>query len=223
LKNNKFLEQLKTLGFSLFEKQEDTDANFVLAKVAMSEDIRLWEGFPVVLANSADRDLFDYTKTDEYLKDLNDKNNLTELFAMSLALYEVLKLKKPWVNKLAKLNSAWEKEKYSYFLDKLKNNQSFKVAGYQMDSGRLKPLFKNYYFLEAQRSVEDLLVKREEFDLEYCLSQVFSPKQKELFFKKLRGQRLSKTEKEYFSRVVRKKVRALANSQLHRLAQKLTE
>jgi hypothetical protein len=68
-----------------------------------------------------------------------------------------------------------------------------------------------------------LLAKREEFNLEYCLAQVFSPKQKELFLKKLKGQKLSKTEKEYFSRVVRKKVKALANSQLHRLAQKLIE
>jgi hypothetical protein len=59
--------------------------------------------------------------------------------------------------------------------------------------------------------------------LEYALSQVFSPKQKELFRKKLDGLPLSKTEKEYYSRTVKKKVVALANAELHRLAQKLME
>jgi hypothetical protein len=59
--------------------------------------------------------------------------------------------------------------------------------------------------------------------LEYALSQVFSPKQKELFLKKLRGEKLTKTEKEYFSRVVKKKVLVLANPQLQRAAQKVSE
>jgi len=44
-----------------------------------------------------------------------------------------------------------------------------------------------------------------------------------LFKKKLSGDALTKTEKEYYSRVVRKKVAALANPELNRLAQKLME
>jgi hypothetical protein len=59
--------------------------------------------------------------------------------------------------------------------------------------------------------------------LEYAMSQVFSPKQKELFLKKLKGNILTKTEKEYFSRAVKKKVLALANADLHRLSRKLLE
>ena len=57
--------------------------------------------------------------------------------------------------------------------------------------------------------------------LEYALSQVFSPKQKELFKKRLEGLPLTKTEKEYYSRTVKKKVVALANPELHRMAQRL--
>ena len=44
-----------------------------------------------------------------------------------------------------------------------------------------------------------------------------------LFKKKLEGLPLTKTEKEYYSRTVKKKVVALANPELHRLAQKLME
>jgi len=57
----------------------------------------------------------------------------------------------------------------------------------------------------------------------YQKSQIFSPKQKELFKKKLEGDLLSKTEQEYYSRTVKKKVVALANSELHALSQKLLE
>ena len=57
--------------------------------------------------------------------------------------------------------------------------------------------------------------------LEYAMSQVFSPKQKELFLKKLKGEVFTKTEKEYFSRVIKKKVLALANADLHHLSRKL--
>jgi hypothetical protein len=43
------------------------------------------------------------------------------------------------------------------------------------------------------------------------------------FFAKLDGVPLTKTEKEYFSRAVKKKVVALANAELHRMAQQLLE
>ncbi len=223
MEDKELLKQLKVLGFSLFEREEKIDANFALAQMAESKNLRLWEGFPVVLANSAKKGLFDYDKTAKYLENSGYKNSFDELLGMSLALYKVLKIKAFWVEKLAQEYLVNEKEKYLYFLKKLKRDQVFKVAGRQMDSERLKSTFNNYYSLKVQKSVGDLLSRREEFDLEYCLAQVFSPKQKELFLKKLRGQKLSKTEKEYFSRVVRKKVKALANSQLHRLAQKLIE
>jgi hypothetical protein len=61
----------------------------------------------------------------------------------------------------------------------------------------------------------------QEFSLEYALSQIFSPKQKELFKKKLEGLPLNKTEQEYYSRTVKKKTVALANSELHGMARKL--
>ncbi len=65
--------------------------------------------------------------------------------------------------------------------------------------------------------------KYEEYSLAFALSQMFSPKQKELFKKRLEGLFLTKTEQEYFSRSVKKKVVALANAELHGLARKLLE
>ncbi|MEI6437252.1 MAG: hypothetical protein WCO69_00710 [Candidatus Omnitrophota bacterium] len=59
--------------------------------------------------------------------------------------------------------------------------------------------------------------------LEFAFAQMLSPKQKELFLRKLKGDTLSKTDREYYSRVVRKKILALANADLHQLARKALE
>jgi hypothetical protein len=63
--------------------------------------------------------------------------------------------------------------------------------------------------------------KTETTNLDRYMDQIFSTKQKELFMKKLNKGALTKTEKEYFSRVVKKKVSALADTELHTLSKKL--
>jgi hypothetical protein len=54
--------------------------------------------------------------------------------------------------------------------------------------------------------------------LSTLLDLLFSEKQKELVFKKLRGQHLTKTEREYYSRVVKKKLAAIADREIQELA-----
>ena len=96
------------------------------------------------------------------------------------------------------------------------------LDGYEFDPSRLRQTFNNYFEQNVEKT-RQLKEKHGELSLEYSLSQIFSPKQKELFKKKLEGVPMSKTEKEYYSRTVKKKVSALANPELHRLAQKLMD
>ena len=102
----------------------------------------------------------------------------------------------------------------------LKQEGAFTFNDQVLSSEKMKETFENY-FQVPKESLNELLSVKEDFDLEYSLSQVFSPKQKELVLKKLKREKLSKTEREYFSRVVKKKLLALANPHLHRLAQRL--
>jgi len=104
----------------------------------------------------------------------------------------------------------------------LDQNQKLMSNDLEFDPFRLKRLFEIYYETQAEKSSRQKK-QYEEFSLEFALSQVFSPKQKELFKKKLDGLPLNKTEKEYYSRRVKKKVIALANLQLHDLARRLLE
>ena len=222
MKSSELLRRVRLLGFPLFETEEGQDVNLTLAEVVKSRNMRLWEGFPVILANCAEKELFNYDKVKRYLKKASEKTNFTLLVALSLALYKFFHLKFFWVNELYNCLPDKRREKVEEFLEKFKNDTDFHIAGQKMSTQRLKNIFNNY-FRQTRDKLNELLSIKDELSLEYLLSQIFSPKQKELFLKKLRREKLTKTEKEYFSRVVKKKVLALANSDLHRLAQRLLE
>ncbi|MFH0948167.1 MAG: hypothetical protein V1833_04120 [Elusimicrobiota bacterium] len=219
MKNN-LTESLNQLGFPVMKKEEKLDANAVLADVVKSKDMRMWDGFPVMLANALKKGLFDFHKTVKYLKYKSDKNIFYELIALSLALYRNLNLEYDWSKKLYDLLNLNDKNKYNTYLEKMKNNEDLFVAKCKMSSQRLKDTFRNYA-LEEKTKLKKLLELKDEYNLEFALSQVFSPKQKDLFYKKLKNEKLTKTEKEYFSRTVKKKLLALANNELHSFAQKL--
>jgi len=223
MEKDNLLKRLAALGFPLLEVDKEEEANSALADLVMSRDLRLWEGFPVVLANSAEKGLFDYNKTQQSLKSPFDTANLGLLIMVSLALYKTLGLKFSWADALyASLKSKFMSEKYENYLEAFKNGHDLAVQDVLLSSQRVSATFNNY-FRQAQADLDDLLSVKDVMGLEYSLSQVFSPKQKELFLKKLRNEKLTKTEKEYFSRAVKKRVLALANPQLYSLAQKLLQ
>ena len=67
---------------------KDFDVNMTLAEVVKSKDTRLWEGFPVLLVNSAKDYRFDYLRVMENLTATVEKENFKSLLLLSLALYE---------------------------------------------------------------------------------------------------------------------------------------
>jgi len=73
-----------------------------------------------------------------------------------------------------------------------------------------------------QRWAEDGMRKCEVFFAQ-ALSTLFPPTQKELVLKKLNGEPLTKTEQEHYSRIVKKKLEALANSEIRKIASSLTK
>jgi len=220
---NNLLKRLAVLGFPLLEVEKDEEVNSTITDLVESHDPRLWEGFPVVLANSAEKNLFSYDKVEERLNSHSDKMNLALLVMFSLALYKTLDLRFSWANKLyASFDNNKMKQQYEKYVAALKENQDFSVQSDVISSQRVKNTFNNY-FRQTQAQLDDLLSVKEVMGVEYSLSQIFSSKQKELFLKKLHNEKFTKTEKEYYSRVIKKRVVALANPELHRLAQKLLQ
>ena len=220
--DKKLLNSLSNLGFPMFEPSEELDVNETLAEVVKSSDTRLWEGFPVLLANAADSYMFSTEVVEQQLADKDQKKRFHQLMLLSLALYAVHHLVFPWSNKFKKALSEDDKSQVITWRSDLAHDQPLQWGDTELDPERLKGLFGLYFEQNAEKSRRQK-GKFEEFSLEYALSQVFSPKQKELFKKKLEGLPLTKTEQEYYSRTVKKKVVALANSELHSLSRKLLE
>ena len=220
--DQKLMENLNRLGFPLMEVQAEVDANKTLAEVVKSKDTRLWEGFAVLLANVVRDYHFDYDQVKTHFTKKGELEDFWSLLLLSLALYQYYHLSFAWSNQLKKTLSPEESARMKELKNLLAHGNEVRLGKRRLDPSRLKQMFNNYFEKDAEKS-RQLKNKHEELSLEYALSQLFSPKQKELFQKKLKGELLTKTEKEYFSRTVKKKVAALANPELHRLAQKLME
>lgn len=216
------LNKLSHLGFPMFEPEESHDVNETLAEAVRSHDTRLWEGFPVLLANAAEDYYFSTSEVEHQLNREKDKEHFHSLLLMSLSLYAFFHLSFPWANKLKKTLPGKDKLLLTKWKNSLAHDKPLSWDNTTFSSERLKRLFELYFEKKAGKD-RQRKERLEDFSLEHALSQVFSPKQKELFKKKLEGHMLTKTEQEYYSRTVKKKVVALANSELHSLSRKLLE
>jgi hypothetical protein len=206
------------MGFPLLGVEEDLNVNETLAEVVKSKELRLWEAFPVLLARSAEKGLFSYPEVSSRLTDM-EREDFDSLVGASYLLYRFLGLEYPWCRQLESLQ-LWHRYQSQAALERFRSRNEVQVGSLELSKDRMMSHFQNYFYAE-DRNLRHLLAHKDEFSLEYALSQVFSPKQKELFLKKLKGDKLSKTEMEYYSRRVKKKALALANEELHKLAKSL--
>jgi len=219
MNKSQLLKNVKALGYPMFEVEESIDANLTLAEVVKSSDRRLLEGFPVMLANSLEKGLFNFEKVKSHLEKNQDKNLFHKLMMMSLALYDHLEMELSFADKLYK-SDFFNREVFHFYLSQFKEEKDLENIDGIMSSERVINSFKNY-FKRADIDLKEIAELQDEFELEYAMSQIFSKKQKEIFLKKLKGEKLTKTEREYYSRSIKKKVLALANPDLHKLASKL--
>ena len=215
-------KNLSKLGLPLFETDEDPDFHQTLAEVVKSRDIRLRESFPVLLANSADTRRFSPELVRQYLSSQKEKKRFHCMLLLSASLYAFYQMKFTWLSRFSKTLSGDEKSLIKKWKNFLAHNKTIKFQDLEFDPGRLKGLFE-LYFAHNRSLIRQQKEKYEDYSTEYALSQIFSPKQKELFKKRLEGLPMTKTEQEYYSRTVRKKATALANPELHSLARKLLE
>jgi hypothetical protein len=226
MKREDLVFNLGRLGYSLVtpDVQEVGEDQVVelLAELVDSKDLRLVEGFPVVLANCAQRGMnLDFAALLAKHKPRSRKRqDLEKLLLASSDLLTRQGLEKP--EGLEKV-SASLKAKYGDLLAADLLTLGRKVS---LSTERLRNALRRYSAnLETSRSrrKKEKDKQRRSFQLSYYLSTLFSPKQKELVLKKLNGEPLNKTEQEYFSRTVKKKLEALANSEVKKVAAALTK
>ena len=226
MKHEELITALGALGYRLLTPEKEIRSSKkvfdVLGELSGTDNSRLIEAFPVVLANCAHRGI----KLD--IRHLLSKSEMEsrrkeDLEKMILASSDLLD--QEGLDKPAGLLDATDilRPKYG---DLLKRRVISLSRNRSVSTDRLRNALRRYTTdLERSESVREKNKRNQlqSFQLNLHLSTLFPPKQKEIVLKKLKGEPLSKTEKEYFSRVVKKKLEALANSELRKIALTLSK
>jgi len=214
---------LKQYGYPLLQTEQKVDPLEFLVALAQSKETRFLEGFPVVLARCLeDKDSgLDMTKVAQLLGS-NENKLFNEIFFISLELFKLYNLDFKYPNETLSKWNFWKSDNKEG-RKKLFDGEVLIVDRISLDMRRLKKRFLDYVVLEKEfedKTSKEKIEMEDEFKREYSLSYFLSPKQKELVHKRIAGKTMTKTEKEYYSRVVKKKLVALANPDLSRWAMK---
>ena len=226
MKREDLIFNLGRLGYTLLRTEtprvKEHEVLELLDELADSEDPRLVEGFPVVLANCAQRDLKLNFRAflARHKSDSRKQQVMEKLLLLSSTLLAQQGLNKP--KNLENLSKSLA-TKYGDLLAGDVVDLGNKVF---LSTERLRNTLNRYAVdLSTSKSTRDRAKNRQRrsFQLNYYLSTLFAPKQKELLLKKYQGEPLNKTEQEYFSRKVKKKLEAITNKEVMKVAAALTK
>ena len=190
----------------------------ILDALANADDIEVVARFPAVLAICARRGLSLNSQSlfSRYWEASPKRQNLEKLLLVSAKIFRSQKLEPP-----GNLNNivASLQPKYSDLLTRVEFQLS---SGMFISIQHLERSLNAYLSgqLRRQKNRSSNRHPRSETTDVY-LDRLFSPKQKELVFKKRDGMALTKTEREYYSRVVRKKLEAIASEEVGKIAKSL--
>ena len=190
----------------------------ILDALASSDDTEVVARFPAVLAICARRGLALNFQAlfSRYWETSPKRQNLEKLLFISAAIFERQGLRAP--KNLDKI-AASLKPKYG---DLLPGGEFQLSSGMCISINDLQETLERY--TSSQSKAPASLGKKSPSkadSLDVYLDRIFSPKQKELVFKKRDGISFTKTEREYYSRTVRKKLEAIASENLVELARNL--
>jgi hypothetical protein len=190
----------------------------ILDALASADDAEVVARFPAVLAICARRGLALNSQAlfSRYWETSPKRQNLEKLLLVSAAIFKLQGLKPP--GNLEKIVESL-KPKYGDLLTtgefQLSSGMSISIQAFEKT---LNSYIGGHLHPRAQRGKR---ARVQSGSLDAYLDRLFSPKQKELVFKKRDGKAFTKTEREYYSRIVRKKLEAIASEELSYLAKKL--
>lgn len=191
----------------------------ILDALAGSDDPLLVTRFPAILALCARQgiEVNSLALFSRYGKSSPKRRNMEKLLLISTWLLQRENIKVS--ENLVKLTEPFM----------LKNRAIFSSDTFQLSSGvrisiqnMQKTLRKYTSDLNQEKALKGGTEGRRSRQVSIYLDRLFSPKQKELIFKKLNKESFTKTECEYYSRVVRKKLEAIANGEVREIADALT-
>ncbi len=220
MNKSNLLDQLAQYGYVLMKPKATQSPEKLLEALLKQDDARFLEGFPVVLANAlGEKENLEWEHSKWHGAGLSAKSRkkLVVMLALSYYLFRLFGLSEQMEKRALKLvNKLKGNETFANLNEPFTQSKDVKADGVSLSTERLKDTFRKYVLMSNQG--EEVEKKKRALELELLLSELFSPRQKELLEKRLEGKPFTKTEREYFYRVVKKRLKALASDELHQMA-----
>lgn len=219
------LNHLAQYGYALTVPRSSVQPDKVLGELLRQDDARLLEGFPVVLANAlSEKETLAWENkqwSPQKVFSAEVKKRWTALTALSLLLFRLFGVSKALEDRVFKLlKKCPEGEPALADLEQpFSGSGQVRAGDTELSAERLKNSFRNY--VVHQNNAGELREQEDALELELFLSELFTLRQKELLAKRLGGKAFTKTEREYYYRVVKKRLKALADERVHKMARKL--
>lgn len=223
---DKLIENLANYGYPLLQPLKSPPEE-ILQSLLEQDDFRFLEGFPVVFCDALKKKpVLKWERPEWYPNDFSKEamRRFPYLLALSYLLLKTyplrncdparamnILLKFPDPKKiLAQVRSAYLK------------SASVRAGKDEFSTQRFKETFQTYAVEKEQdKRDEELERQRSALEFEMRVSEIFTPRQKMLLRKKHDKRPFTKTEREYFSRVLKKRLKALADPRLHDWARSL--
>ena len=225
LDNRGLLDQLAAHGYPLMKPVHRGDPELVLEQLLRQHEGRVVEGFPVVLLNALREKSNLRWEAPRWNSaralGVTTSQRLTRLLALSYLLFRLFGLEKGVQERVLTLLHKCKNgtDTLQDVESRFMKSEPVAMHGFELSMERLKQTFRTYY-VGAQQRGEDQERTRA-LELELWLSELFTPRQKELLRKRADGVQMTNTEKAYYYRTVSKRLQALANEEVHALARRL--
>lgn len=224
-RQTELLEHLAHYGYALAVPGNPVKPEKVLKELLGQDEPRFLEGFPVVLAQVLSGKEMLGWEDRQWLPNKVFSSKLykrwTMLMTLSFLLCRLFGVSHEVTERVRRLlDKSQEAEQTLASLEKVFSaSGEVRGVGMVLSVERLKNSFRNYVVLRPEE--KKLQEQKEALELELLLSVLFTPRQKELLTKRLSGKVFTKTEREYYYRVVKKRLKAVADERVHQMARKL--
>jgi hypothetical protein len=225
IKKRILLNDLASFGYPLLEQSGTEDPATTLSELIKTGDIRLLEGFPIVLTtclqNKELSSRFDLDILEKQLPSATLRKRFRLLLAVTLYLLALIPESAQSKFKLASYLRGQEPGLSEKIAESFQKRVDINIGSIKLSPDRLIKTFTNYIVnsqIKKEESLARQLERERDQTLREALNQIFSIKQVDIIEKIIGGKPLTKTEREYYSRVIKHRLKAIANRDLQTLA-----
>lgn len=216
---NTIKSRLEKMGYSLYRIDEEMDVGKLITDILeyakKTGDSRIIKAIPFIIYQSSpagkkrkeDKPVIDLKRLGKLSEGRDAKIELNAILYYTKEIFKKLNLSGEWVKEIEKFLEKFSIDgERKIFLEEL-NIQEINLREELKHEFLMQKRIKE---LERETHLIDKIKTSEDRNMKYYLSWVFSPKQREIIEKIIDEKPLNKTEYEYYIRVIKKRLEAIA-------------